>query len=110
MKGLIPCHFHHPASPLPGSKGDTDHPPRWYRPGVLGEVIERSNRLYFVPSRTHPALRDSDETYCGIEGEVGTAANIERCFRDALARKKAWKAAKKIDRAERAAELLKAAA
>jgi hypothetical protein len=90
---------------LPGSKGDKDRPPSWYRPGVLGEVVERCNLLFFVYSKRHPAFAGLDEVYLGRDGEVGTAQAVERAFREALATKKAWKAKRKAERAERAVEL-----
>ena len=48
----------------PGAKGDPDRPPRWWKPGVIGDIEERGNLLFFIPSRRHPALRDRDEVYC----------------------------------------------
>jgi hypothetical protein len=92
---------------LPSSKGDTDRPPRWYRPGVLGEVEERHGLLFFVYSKRHPAFAGLDEVTLGREGEPCTALNVERAFKDALQIKKSWKAQRK-ERSERA-ELLKAA-
>jgi hypothetical protein len=93
--------FTPPSVNRPGSHRPEEKPPRWWRPGVLADVVERSNRLYVVFSKSHPALRDLDEVYCGIEGEVGTAAAVERAFREAQRIKRAWKAEKKAAQQER---------
>jgi hypothetical protein len=93
-------------TPRPGSLRPADLPPRWYRPGVLGDVVERDGVAWFIPLAKHPAVRDFGPRLLGAADNSDSAmmAEAEKVYKEALAVKKAWKAARKSDRAVRAAQ------
>lgn len=73
--------------------------PRWYRPGVLGDISVIAGRLVFNPNVKHPGLKDFGVRELGEEADPAIMAKVEAVFREALATKKSWKAAKKASRA-----------
>jgi hypothetical protein len=92
-------------SPPRNSKRPADLPPRWYRGGCLGQVIERDGRAVFIPGM-HPALRDFGEHDLGIADNADDLmmANAEKVFREAQSIKKALRFAKLEARAKRLAD------
>jgi hypothetical protein len=84
---------------LPGSKGDPNRSPRWFKQ-ALGTIEEReANRLWFVPNLMHRR--------CAICRTFTLALKViliaeERAYRGATAVKREFRRQRKAERAERA--------
>src|ERR1700756_901456 len=67
-----------------GSKRPVDLPPRWFRSAV-GAVVDRDGVAWFIPSQSHPALRDFGPRMLGAadnqDDKMMTEA--EKVFREA---------------------------
>lgn len=87
----------------PGSNGDPNRPPKWFKQ-ALGETVEAANGvLIFTPNAKHPALKDFGIREFGPVADPATMERMQATYREATATKKAWRAQKRAQLAARIA-------